>query len=200
MPIRSPHGRAAAYRALWQWPLYSPARLAVTLVLLAAVIAGVTVAVSRLSDASRTGASTGEHSGPTPAGAASGGDAVGRRVPSTLPPVPELTPTTLPLSQAPAEALDVAARFARAWVNPGPGVLAEQWRAGLRGLTTPEYFAQLAAVDPQNVPATRVTGAPRAVQVAARSVRVEVPTDALTLLVLVVRSEEGWRVAGYDQA
>jgi hypothetical protein len=58
----------------------------------------------------------------------------------------------------------------------------------------------LTGVDPANIPATRVTGEPRAVRVAARSVQVRVPTNALTLLVLVVQTEDGWRVAGYDRA
>jgi hypothetical protein len=31
-------------------------------------------------------------------------------------------------------------------------------------------------------------------------VQVEVPTDALTLRILVVDTEAGWRVAGYDRA
>jgi hypothetical protein len=57
----------------------------------------------------------------------------------------------------------------------------------------------LSAVDPTNIPATRVTGEPRPVRVAASSVQVEVPTNALTLLVLVVDTDEGWRVAGYDR-
>ena len=45
----------------------------------------------------------------------------------------------------------------------------------------------------------RVTGEPRATKVAARSVQVEVPTNALTLDVLVVLTDDGWRVAGYDR-
>jgi hypothetical protein len=36
-------------------------------------------------------------------------------------------------------------------------------------------------------------------RVAARSVQVAVPTDTLTLNVLVVATEDGWRVAGYDR-
>jgi hypothetical protein len=44
-----------------------------------------------------------------------------------------------------------------------------------------------------------VTGEPRPVQVAPRSVQVEVRTDAATLLLLVVDTENGWRVAGHDR-
>jgi len=57
----------------------------------------------------------------------------------------------------------------------------------------------LTGVDPANIPASKVTGEPRPVRVAARSLQVDVPTNALTLRVLVVETEDGWRVAGYDR-
>ena len=117
-----------------------------------------------------------------------------------MPPVPELTPSQLPLSAAPDEAVEVAARWAAAWVRPRAGTTAQKWLDGLRNTTTEEYLGVLSAVDPANIPATRVTGEPRPVRVAASSVQVRVPTDALTLLVLVVETEDGWRVADYDRA
>ncbi|MDN5751428.1 MAG: hypothetical protein L0H64_23495 [Pseudonocardia sp.] len=105
------------------------------------------------------------------------------------------------MSSAPPAALDVAARWSAAWVRPPEGTTAAQWIEGLRPLTTQEYLGVLATVDPVAVPATRVTGPPRPVAVAANSVRAEVPTDALTLLVLVVLTADGdWRVSGYDRA
>ena len=58
----------------------------------------------------------------------------------------------------------------------------------------------LAGVDPSNIPATKVTGAAKAVSVAPRSLRVQVPTDALTLVITVVDTDAGWRVSGYDKA
>ena len=36
-------------------------------------------------------------------------------------------------------------------------------------------------------------------RVAPRSVQIEVRTDATTLLLLVVDTENGWRVAGHDR-
>jgi hypothetical protein len=93
----------------------------------------------------------------------------------------------------------VAARWAAAWVRPADGTSTQEWLDGLRPTTTDEYLGVLSGVDPSNIPATRVTGEPRAVRVAPRSVQVEVPTDALTLLVLVTDTESGWRVAGYDR-
>jgi hypothetical protein len=126
--------------------------------------------------------------------------AVAPAVPTVLPPVAPLTPSTLPLSAAPGPALSMAARWTAAWVNHPPGVSAQQWVGGLRPFTTDEYLGVLSGVDPANIPATRVTGEPRATRVAARSVQVTVPTNALTLDVLVVLTDDGWRVAGYDKA
>ncbi len=42
MPIRTRRGRSGAYRALWEWPLHSPARFALVVVVLAVVIGAVT--------------------------------------------------------------------------------------------------------------------------------------------------------------
>lgn len=204
MPIRSPRGRAAAYRAIWQWPLRSPARLAVTVVAAVAVAVGVGLASAALAPP-QSALLTDRPSFPdrsVPSGPRTSG-LPGQAVaptPTVLPPVPELEPDTLPLSQAPAVAIEVAARWSAAWLRPPPGTTGEQWRENLRATTTEEYLGVLSNVDPANIPATRLTGEPRPVRVAARSVQVEVPTDALTLLVLVVDTETGWRVAGYDRA
>jgi hypothetical protein len=119
--------------------------------------------------------------------------------PTVLPPVAPLTPSSLPLSAAPDPALSVAARWAAAWVDHPQGVSAQQWVDGLRPFTTDEYLGVLVGVDPANIPASRITGEPRATKVAARSVQVEVPTNTLTLDVLVVLTDDGWRVAGYDR-
>jgi hypothetical protein len=116
-----------------------------------------------------------------------------------LPPVRELEPTTLPVSAAPAAALQVASRWARAWVRPPDGTTAAKWLDGLRSTTTDEYLGVLSGVDPGNIPATKVTGAAKAVSVAPRSLRVQVPTDALTLVITVVDTDTGWRVSGYDR-
>jgi hypothetical protein len=171
-------------------------RLAFTTAVVIAVVVGATFAIAVLAPV-RPG------SGPSDA---SGAASAGRRpgVPSTptptmLPPVPELTPSQLPLSAAPKAAVEVAARWAAAWVRPRQGTTPQEWLDGLRNTTTDEYLGVLSGVDPDNIPATRVTGEPRPVRVAPRSVQVEVPTDTLKLVVLVVRTEDGWRVAGYDR-
>lgn len=203
MPIRSPRGRAAAYRGIWQWPLQSPVRLAITVAVVVAVALGVSLATTALGGGSGGSGliSAGPSSSPSRSPArppGSSGAVPGGAAATVLPPVPGLGP--LPLSQAPPAALEVAARWSAAWLRPPAGTTAQQWLEGLRATTTEEYFSQLTAVDPANIPATRVTGQPRPVSVAARSVQVEVPTDALTLIVLVVDTGRGWQVAGHDRA
>lgn len=192
MPIRSPRGRSAAYRVLWQWPLRSPTRLVLTAVGVLAVVVAVTVGVGVTNGSVRVPGSA------TPTSSASAAPVPSAVAP--LPPVPELEPTTLPVSAAPAAALQVASRWARAWVRPPNGTTPTKWLDGLRSTTTDEYLGVLAGVDPSNVPATRVTGAAKAISVAPRSLRVQVPTDALTLVITVVDTDAGWRVSGYDRA
>jgi hypothetical protein len=198
VPIRTPRGRSAAYRALWQWPLRSPARLGLTVVLLLAVVVGAVAGIGAVTvrGAGTAVASSGATLTPQPAPAGRPATSV---APTVLPPVRPLTPSTLPPSAAPDPALSVAARWAAAWVDHPQGVSAQQWVDGLRPFTTDEYLGVLVGVDPANIPATRVTGEPRATKVASRSVQVTVPTNALTLDVLVVLTDEGWRVAGYDR-
>lgn len=201
MPIRSPRGRASAYRGIWQWPLRSPLRLLVTVVLLLVLASGAVFVGGKLGGSARTG---GLLAGGAPAtsepGPVSGTGSPAEPTPTALPPVAPLTPTTLPLSAAPAEALQVARSWTAAWVNHRPGTTNEQWTAGMRAFTTDEYLGVLSAVDPANVPATAVTGTPRATRVSPRSVQVEVPTNALKLSVLVVDTDAGWRVSRYDRA
>jgi hypothetical protein len=181
---------------LWQWPLRSPARLGLSAVLLFAVVVGTVAAIGAVrgtrdttvaSDATATALPAAPGTAAAPAA-------------TVLPPVAPLTPRSLPVSAAPAPALSVAARWTGAWVDHPPGVPAQKWVDGLRPFTTDEYLGVLVGVDPANIPATRVTGEPRATKVAARSVQVTVPTNALTLDVLVVLTDDGWRVAGYDKA
>jgi hypothetical protein len=191
MPIRSPHGRSAAYRALWQWPLRSPARLALTAIGVLAVLVAATIGIGM------TNGSVGLPVGARPTSSAA--TPVAPPEPVLLPPVRELEPTTLPVSAAPAAALQVASRWARAWVRPPDGTTAAKWLDGLRSTTTDEYLGVLSGVDPGNIPATKVTGAAKAVFVAPRSLRVQVPTDALTLVITVVDTDTGWRVSGYDR-
>ncbi len=198
MPIRTPRGRSAAYRSIWQWPLRSPARLAAVVLVVLVVVTGVSYGLAAFSGESpgRTASpSTSPTTTRTTTGSPSGGV-----TPSALPPVAELTPSTLPPANAPTASLQVASQWANAWVNHPPGTTSEQWLDRLRPYTTDEYLVVLGGVDPANVPASQVTGQARTVRYSPKSVQVEVPTDTLTLVVLVVEGEAGWKVAGHDRA
>jgi hypothetical protein len=200
VPIRTPRGRSAAYRVLWQWPLRSPARLGLCAVLGLALVVGGVAGIGALRGARAVGsvaAAPGSSAPATPE--VSPTELPATIVPTRLPPVPVLTPSSKPLATAPSTALSVAARWVAAWVDHPQGITSQQWVDGLRPFTTDEYLGVLTGVDPANVPASRVTGEPRPVRVAPRSLQVDVPTNAMTLRVLVVETEDGWRVAGYDR-
>lgn len=113
---------------------------------------------------------------------------------SAPPPVPTTAPpTSLGGPQA------VALRFATLWVDTtDPG----QWLARLAPLATDEYAGvTLPQADPQAVPASRVTGAPRQVASGRGQATVLVPLDTMTLRVeLVDVTGHGvWRVADTDR-
>ncbi|GAA5169727.1 hypothetical protein GCM10023321_65790 [Pseudonocardia eucalypti] len=204
MPIRSPKGRGAAYRVFWQWPLRSPARLFGCVVALLALAIGANAAFGLLPSKAERGGVFGSarHAAPGSSGTAPGatGLAPTEGQPNRLPPVAELTPRALPPAQAPPAALTVAAKWTKAWAHHPPGTSTASWVTGLRPYTTEEYLGVLSTVDPANIPATAVTGPARATVVAPSSVRVQVPTDAVNLVVLVVNTGGEWRVAGYDRA
>jgi hypothetical protein len=200
MPIRTPKGRGAAYRPLWQWPLRSPARLIGCLVVLIGLAVAGNLVLGNVFQ-SRGGGIFADTGSPAPARSAPGAAAVSPAPPARLPPVPELAPRRLPDSAAPPAALTAATRWTRAWAHHPPGTTAADWVNGLRPYTTEEYLGVLSSVDPSNVPASRVTGPARAVLVSPHSVRVEIPTDAVDLVVLVVNVQgRDWKVAGYDRA
>ncbi|MEJ2888722.1 hypothetical protein [Actinomycetospora aeridis] len=196
MPIRTRRGRAAAYRALWEWPLHSPARLFLVVVVLIALAVGLSYLGGSLGG---SGAGSGRALGPAPS-ATSPSSATATAAPGPAP-VTELRPQSLPLTAAPPVALAVADRWTRAWATHPPGTTPQQWSAGLAPYTTDEYLAVLSSVDPANVPGSAVTGPPQAVDVRPEAVRVQVPTDAVRLELLLVQVGPGdWRVSGYDRA
>ncbi|MFF5990240.1 hypothetical protein [Prauserella flavalba] len=197
MPIRTNRGRAAVYRRLWGWPLRSPTHLIGTFIVVVAVLVAAGIVVPRLVGDSGAGATP-------PAGQSQGasGSPTDDRLTTTSPLPTRLSeplakPTTAP--PAPA-ALRVAANWASAWVNHPQGVTNEQWLEGLRPYTTEEYLPVMRSVNPANIPATKVTGEPRATSSFTSSVEVQVPTDGPTLSITVVSTNAGWRVADYNQA
>ncbi|PXY32518.1 hypothetical protein [Prauserella muralis] len=200
MPIRTHRGRAAVYRRLWGWPLRSPAHLIGTAIMVVAIVVAAGIVLPRLlggpgdaGAASPTTTETSAGSGETRPGS---GDTLSTSALPTRLSEPLASPTTAP--PAPA-ALDVAKKWASAWVKHPKGITSEQWLNGLRPYTTEEYLPVMRSVNPANIPATKVTGEPRAAASYTSSVEAHVPTDGPSLSITVVRTDAGWRVAHYDQ-
>lgn len=196
MPVRTRRGRAAAYRAVWTWPLSSPQRF-LGVVALAALLVALLAALGGTPGPAAVDGTDGPGRTAARSGAGSGGGAVGGSGAAPL----ELTPTRLPPADAPAAALTAAQRWTAAWAAPPVGVPPDRWLAGLRPWTTDEYLPVLASTDPANVPATRLIGAAAPVEVRPDSVRVRVPTDAGRVGLLLVQVAPGqWRVTAHDPA
>lgn len=193
MPIRTNRGRAAVYRRLWGWPLRSPVHLLATA--LAVGVIAVVVAVALPNN---------------PGGGSAGSSPPNDEYQSTLTqdsPSPSTATTRLtapletPTSAPPApQALQVAKAWASAWVDHPDGITNQNWVKGLAPYTTDEYLPVMSSVDPRNIPASRVTGEPKAKVSYTSSAQVLVPTDGGELELSVIRTPAGWRVAGYNQA
>jgi hypothetical protein len=132
----------------------------------------------------------------------------GKPAPATSPAQPTLpdTPPQLPTGQAsttgddgvanapstppPPAAGACADNFTRAWANPD--LPPTDWLAGLRRYSTPTFAADLAAVDPTNVPAHTVTGIPATVSSTTLVVIDDVPTNTGVLRVTCQQLAGQW--------
>lgn len=209
MPIRTNRGRAAVYRKLWGWPMRSPTHLVMLLVVAAVLVIAISVVVPQLTGsnsgkpgaaAESTGQTTTEGGAPVPgttgeAGLPDGQSSAATSLPTRIPSPPQSPASALP---EPA-ALDVATQWAEAWVNHPEGTTPEEWLDGLRPFTLEEYMVELATVDLERVPATKVTGPPEVKESYTSSVTVNLPTDGVTLAITLISTPQGWRVAYYDQ-
>lgn len=208
MPIRTNRGRAAVYRKLWGWPMRSPRHLVILLVVVGVLVIAISIVVPQLTgsagdntgaaaettDQTTTGGGTtdpGTTEGSVPGGEGGATTSLPTRIPS-----PPQQPTS---AEPEPEALDVATEWAQAWVDHPEGTTQEEWLDGLRPFTTEEYMVEMATVDPENVPATEVTGEPEATESYTSSVTVSLPTDGGTLAITVISTPQGWRVAFYEQ-
>ncbi|MER7459669.1 hypothetical protein [Micromonospora sp. NPDC126480] len=104
------------------------------------------------------------------------------------------TPVTRPGELTPRQ---TAERFVTAW-HGRPGLTPEQWRAGLRPLTTPTLAEQLVGAGPADVPAGQVTGDPTVEPRAETVVEVRVPFDTGRLRLELVASDGRWLVDTID--
>lgn len=204
MPIRTNRGRAAVYRRLWGWPMRSPRHLAVMVFVVAVLVIAAGIIIPQLtgSDDRTPGASaetTGSSSTTAPTTTGSGAPNTTGATTSSLPTrITTLTETPKSAPPAPA-ALDVAESWGRAWVNHPVGITNDKWLDALRPYTTEEQLTEMASVEPANIGATKVTGNPTAVESFTSSVKVKLSTDDGDLLITVIDTPDGWRVAYYDQ-
>jgi hypothetical protein len=112
--------------------------------------------------------------------------------------ITSLTESPTPAPPAPA-ALDAAESWGKAWVTHPAGITSQQWLDGLRPFTTEEQLTEMASVEPANIVATKVTGDAESVDSFTSSVTVKLPTDDGDLLITVIDTPDGWRVAFYEQ-
>jgi hypothetical protein len=204
MPIRTNRGRAAVYRRLWGWPMRSPRHLAVLVFVVAVLVIAAGIIIPQLtgSNENKTGAAaeTTSSTAPTPPSSWPGGTPNANTGAATSSMPTRITEEPAPETAAPApKALEVADQWAKAWVNHPAGVTNEQWLEPLKPLTTEEQLTEMSTVDPANIVATKVTGAPESVESFTSSVKVKLPTDDGSLLITVIKTNDGWRVTYYEQ-
>lgn len=215
MPVRTARGRAAVYRKVWGWPLRSPRHLVATVAALAVLGTGVAAAAAAVRpEPARPAAGPGSSSAPTwstPTTTTSPTSSASTVEPSSTPadPGPSADSTTAPAApvqpshvpDATEQALVVAREFMARWVNHPAGMTSQQWAAQLAQYVIPEYRVVLESVDPANIPATRVTGAPVPTTATASVVEADVPTDGgVVHLVVLLQPDRTWLVRSYDLA
>lgn len=98
----------------------------------------------------------------------------------------------------PPAAARLATAFTRAWVHHPPGTTSDAWWRAVSRYTDRTLTEQLRAVDPSQIPATRVTGSPQGVFATPTSAEVAVPTDAGRVVLLCVLVSGRWVVATVD--
>jgi hypothetical protein len=203
MPIRTNRGRAAVYRRLWGWPMRSPRHLTVLVFVVAILVIAAGIIIPRLTGSNdpTPGAVAGTTSGTT---SAPGGTPTTSGAPPTTTTSSQqtriTTVTETPKAADPApEALDVADKWGKAWVDHPEGITNEEWLKDLAPLTTEEQLTEMATVEPGNIGATKVTGEPEAVESYTSSVTAKLPTDDGDLLITVINTPDGWKVQYYEQ-
>lgn len=192
MPIRTNRGRAAVYRKLWGWPLRSPVHLLASVLGVALVAVVVAFLLPNSPNGGRAGGS-----GPALTTSTLTTASATESTQQTRLTRPAETPSSAPPDPA---AVQVAESWARAWVDHPNGITNDKWLDGLRPYTTDEYVPVMRSVDPANVPAAKVTGAARVKSSYTRSAEIDVPTDGGELQLSLIKTPQGWRVAGYTKA
>ncbi|MFD0786221.1 hypothetical protein ACFQZ8_20165 [Micromonospora azadirachtae] len=103
-------------------------------------------------------------------------------------------PVTRPGELNPEQTAD---RFVTAWLGK-PGITADEWRAGLRPLSTPALTEKLAGAVPDEVPAEQVTDRATVQPRTETFVEVLVPMDTGRLRLELVAPDGRWQVDAVD--
>lgn len=197
MPIRTNRGRAAVYRRLWGWPLRSPRHLAASIVIFVVVVVALGVIIPRLLDRPPTGQNTA-----APPSASAQGTQVGQ-LPSSATSLPTKQPAPSNSAKAAPPAVDaqlVAELWAENWVKPPPDNDVNKWLKQLEKYTTPEFLAQMATIDPRNVP-NELIGGVKAVKSTTSSIDYLATTNLGKVNITVVKAPNGeWLVNSYTKA
>ena len=91
--------------------------------------------------------------------------------------------------------VDAAVAFTNVWAQRAPGETTDEWIARLAPHATPELLSALRTTDPENLPDTKVDGAPRARYVAESSALLAVPlANGQSVAVTVISDSGKWRV------
>ncbi len=197
MPIRTNRGRAAVYRSLWGWPMRSPRHLGASIIIFVALVIALGVIIPKLLD--RKPANSSAVAGSTSVQPTQVGQlpASGTSLPTKLPP-----PTNSAQAAPPqADAQLVAELWAENWIKPPPGNDVEKWLANLRPYTTEEFLAQMATIDPKNVP-DQITEKVAPVRSTVSSADFRVGTDTGKVVITLIKLSPGneWRVNSYTKA
>jgi hypothetical protein len=197
VPIRTNRGRAAVYRRLWGWPLRSPRHLAASIIIFVVVVVALGVIIPKVLDR--------KSAGPSSAGQPSTsaqGTQVGQ-LPSSGVSLPTKQPTpSISASAAPpqADAQLIAELWAENWIKPPPDNDVNKWLAQLRPYTTEEFLAQMATIDPKNVP-DKITQKVTPKKSFVSSADFEVGTDVGKVVITLVKTPSNeWRVNSYTKA
>jgi hypothetical protein len=94
--------------------------------------------------------------------------------------------------------LEVATSCANAWLAHGPGVTSDQWWKAVTRYTTGSLAAKLKGVDPQGVPASRITTAAQLADHGATWANVVIKVDSGALTLRMLSGTDGWQVDGID--
>ncbi|MEV6713391.1 hypothetical protein AB0M48_15280 [Lentzea sp. NPDC051208] len=196
MPIRTNRGRAAVYRRLWGWPLRSPRHLAASIIIFVVLVVALGVIIPRVLDRKPVDPSAAGQPSTSSQGTQVGQlPGSGASLPTKLPPPSNSAKAAPPA----ADAQLIAELWAETWVKPPPNNDIDKWLKQLEEYTTPEFLAQMATIDPRNVP-DKLTDKVKAVKSTTSSIDFEVPTDLGKVRITLVKAPDGkWRVNSYTK-